>query len=126
MHRVLIVTPAVNPHFLVFLPAVSFRHKIRPTHFRISKLSQEHFCGFPEFPNPNLRQISPGVLSYDLTNKQTDRQTTRDYNFISIDLEKKFFQKTLQCFIISYQCFIISYFIILIRNVINCKFSNKY
>ena len=37
-----------------------------------------------ELPNQNLRQMVQGFLSYDRTNKRTDRQTNRDYNFIYI------------------------------------------
>ena len=43
----------------------------------------------PEFPNQNLRQIGQGVteLSSEKEKKQTDMQTTRDYNFINIDVQ---------------------------------------
>ena len=56
-----------------------------PNQFRISKPGKEHPLGSPEFPNQNLRQIGPGVPELR-SDKQTNRQTNRDYNFIYMDV----------------------------------------
>jgi len=40
-----------------FTGKLDFQNKSRPTQLRISKLSEVHSCGCPEFLNQNLGQI---------------------------------------------------------------------
>ena len=75
-HRLLIETPAVNPHLVLNYVLAFFPNKSRPTQLRISKLSSEHSRRVPEFSNQNERQIGQEFLSYDNhTNKQTENTT---------------------------------------------------
>ena len=57
--RKVIVSPTVYPPLVVNYNCCYFSVKSGPTQLRISSI--EHSRGFLEFPNPNLRQIGPGV-----------------------------------------------------------------
>ena len=59
-----LVTPAIFQNWVVFTEKLNFRYKSGPTQLRISKPSVEHSHGSPEFPDQNLRQISPGVPEF--------------------------------------------------------------
>ena len=56
-----------------------FPFKSGSTQLRISKPTQEHFRGFPEFPNQNLRQIGQGCRIIGHTNNQTDKLVLQHY-----------------------------------------------
>ena len=82
------VTPAVYPHSNDFTGKLNLRYLSPPIQLRILKLIYEHSCRSLEFSNQNLGQIGPGVPELR-SDKQTDTQTNRDYNFIYIDSKIK-------------------------------------
>ena len=71
-----LVTPSVYPHLVDFTGRLNFRFKSRPTALVLAA-----------FPNQNLWQMGNEFLSYDRKNKQTSRQTNREYNFKYINLK---------------------------------------
>ena len=48
---------------------------------KVDSLNKEHSRGFPEFPNQNLRQISPRVPEL-WSDKQTNKQWLQFYTYI--------------------------------------------
>ena len=77
--KLLLVISAVYPH----LVEQTFQYKSWFTQLKTFKTKL--FRGSPEFPNQNLRQIGQGFMSYDRTNKQSNKYTNKDYYFIYIN-----------------------------------------
>ena len=72
--RLLKVTPPVYPHLNDFY---------RESKFSLLKPSYKHSRGSSEFLNQNLKQIGLGVPEL-WSEKQTDRRTNRENNYIYI------------------------------------------